>query len=303
MQEVSVLAQMASWSGWWALLGAPFAEFAFMRRALVGCLALSVSAAPMGVFLMLRRMSLTGDAMAHAVLPGAAIGYLFAGLSLGAMTVGGIVAGLVVALAAGLVSRSTVLREDASLAAFYLLSLALGVLIVSTSGNNVDLLHVLFGTVLALDDAALSLLVGIGGVTVVSLAVLYRPLVLECLDPAFLRSVSRWSPISHYGFMVLLVINLVAGFHALGTLMSVGLMVLPAAAARFWLRDVGALLVLASALAFAACGLGLLVSYHADWPTSPVIVLCLGVFYLASLLLGRQGVFRGYRKPAVHLRA
>jgi zinc/manganese transport system permease protein len=257
----------------------------------------------MGVFLMLRRMSLTGDAMAHAVLPGAAIGYLFAGLSLGAMTLGGIVAGLVVALASGLVSRSTVLREDASLAAFYLLSLALGVLIVSTSGNNVDLLHVLFGTVLALDDAALGLLAGIGGVTVISLAVLYRPLVLECLDPAFLRSVSRWSPISHYGFMVLLVINLVAGFHALGTLMSVGLMVLPAAAARFWLRDVGALLVLSSALAFAACGLGLLVSYHADWPTSPVIVLCLGVFYLGSLLLGRQGVLRGYRKSPVHLKA
>jgi zinc/manganese transport system permease protein len=301
--DVSVWELMSSWNGWWALVGAPFVEFAFMRRALVGCLALSVSAAPMGVFLMLRRMSLTGDAMAHAVLPGAAIGYLFAGLSLGAMTVGGIVAGLVVALAAGLVSRSTVLREDASLAAFYLLSLALGVLIVSTSGNNVDLLHVLFGTVLALDDPALSLLVGIGGITVVSLAVLYRPLVLECLDPAFLRSVSRWSPISHYGFMVLLVINLVAGFHALGTLMSVGLMVLPAAAARFWLRDVGALLVLASVLAFGACGMGLLVSYHADWPTSPVIVLCLGVFYLGSLLLGRQGVLRGYRKSPRHLKA
>jgi zinc/manganese transport system permease protein len=301
--DVSTAELLLSLNGWWTLVGAPFAEFAFMRRALVGCLALSVSAAPMGVFLMLRRMSLTGDAMAHAVLPGAAIGYLFAGLSLGAMTLGGIVAGLVVALASGLVSRSTVLREDASLAAFYLLSLALGVLIVSTSGNNVDLLHVLFGTVLALDDAALGLLAGIGGVTVISLAVLYRPLVLECLDPAFLRSVSRWSPISHYGFMVLLVINLVAGFHALGTLMSVGLMVLPAAAARFWLRDVGALLVLSSALAFAACGLGLLVSYHADWPTSPVIVLCLGVFYLGSLLLGRQGVLRGYRKSPVHLKA
>ena len=95
----------------WSLLVAPFAEFGFMRRALAGCLALSVSAAPMGVFLMLRRMSMTGDAMAHAILPGAAIGYLFAGLSLGAMTVGGIVAGLVVAVASGLVARGTVLRE------------------------------------------------------------------------------------------------------------------------------------------------------------------------------------------------
>jgi zinc/manganese transport system permease protein len=287
----------------WSSVVGPFAEFGFMRRALAGCLALSVGAAPMGVFLMLRRMSLTGDAMAHAILPGAAIGYLIAGLSLGAMTLGGIIAGLTVAVASGLVARSTVLREDASLAAFYLLSLALGVLIVSTRGNHVDLLHVLFGTVLALNDPALWLLGGISSLTLVGLALLYRPLVLECLDPAFLRSVSRWSPVSHYGFLVLLVINLVAGFHALGTLMSVGMMVLPAATARFWVRSIGPLLAWASGLALLACGVGLLVSYHADWPTSPVIVLTLGVFYLLSMVFGRQGVLRDRLTPPVHLKA
>ena len=105
----------------------PLLEFGFMRSALLGCVALSLSAAPVGVFLMLRRMSLTGDAMAHAILPGAAIGYLVAGLSLTAMTIGGVIAGLAVAVGSGLVSRNTVLREDTSLAAFYLLSLALGV--------------------------------------------------------------------------------------------------------------------------------------------------------------------------------
>lgn len=292
-----------SLAGLWALLVEPFVEFGFMRRALAGCLALSVSAAPMGVFLMLRRMSMTGDAMAHAILPGAAIGYLFAGLSLGAMTIGGIVAGLVVAVASGLVARGTVLREDASMAAFYLISLALGVLIVSTRGNNVDLLHVLFGTVLSLDDPALWLLVGIAGFTLLGLAVLYRPLVLECLDPAFLRSVSRWSPVSHYGFLALLVINLVAGFHALGTLMSVGLMVLPAAGARFWTRAIGPMLALASGFALLACTIGLLVSYHADWPTSPVIVMALGLLYLGSLLVGRQGLLGRLWRSPVHLKA
>lgn len=292
-----------SLAGLWALLIEPFLEFGFMRRALAGCLALSVSAAPMGVFLMLRRMSMTGDAMAHAILPGAAIGYLFAGLSLGAMTIGGIVAGLVVAVASGLVARGTVLREDASMAAFYLISLALGVLIVSTRGNNVDLLHVLFGTVLSLDDPALWLLVGIASFTLLGLAVLYRPLVLECLDPAFLRSVSRWSPVSHYGFLALLVINLVAGFHALGTLMSVGLMVLPAAGARFWTRAIGPMLGLASGFALLACTVGLLVSYHADWPTSPVIVMVLGLLYLGSLLVGRQGLLGRLWRSPVHLKA
>lgn len=274
---------------WQGTLG-PFAEFGFMRRAWAGCLALSLSAAPMGVFLMLRRMSLMGDAMAHGILPGAALGYLYAGLSLGAMTVGGIAAGVLVAVAAGLVARSTVLKEDTSLAAFYLLSLALGVLIVSTRGNNVDLLHVLFGSVLSLNDDALRLLGAITTLTLAGLALLYRPLVMECLDPAFLRSVSGWSPVAHYGFLGLLVINLVAGFHALGTLMSVGLLVLPAASARFWVRQVSPMLLLAAGLALLGSTAGLLLSFHADWPSGPTIVLCLGALYLFSLVFGRQGL-------------
>ncbi len=291
-------------SGLWALLVGPLVEFGFMRRALVGSVSLSLGCAPIGVFLLLRRMSLTGDAMAHAILPGAAIGYLIAGLSLGAMTLGGIAAGLLVAVGSGLVARSTVLREDASLAAFYLLSLALGVLIVSTRGSSVDLLHVLFGTVLALNDAALGLLVVIAIVTLLALAVLYRPLVLECLDPQFLRSVSRLSALTHYGFLVLVVINLVAGFHAMGTLMAVGIMVLPAAIARLWMRSLPALMALASALALGACASGLLISYHADWPTSPAIVLVLGVVYLLSLVLGRHGAWRqGRGRQGRHLRA
>ncbi|MBS80207.1 metal ABC transporter permease [Variovorax sp.] len=292
----------SAWLGLGALVVGPFTEFSFMQRALAGCLALSLSAAPMGVFLMLRRMSLMGDAMAHGILPGAALGYLYAGLSLGAMTLGGIVAGVLVAVAAGLVARSTVLKEDTSMAAFYLLSLALGVLIVSTRGSNVDLLHVLFGTVLALNDDALILLGAITSFTLLSLAILYRPLVMECLDPAFLRSVSRWSPVAHYGFLGLLVINLVAGFHALGTLMSVGLLVLPAAASRFWVREITPMLLLSSAIAMVGSASGLLISYHADLPTGPTIVLCLGVLYLLSLAFGRQGLLQ-LRSSRHHLKA
>ena len=285
-----------------AVLG-PFIEFGFMRSALFGCVALSLSAAPVGVFLMLRRMSLMGDAMAHAILPGAAIGYLLFGLSLAAMTVGGIIAGLAVAIGSGLVARNTLIREDTSLAAFYLLSLSLGVLIVSVRGNSVDLLHVLFGTVLALDTAALALLWGITGVTVATLLVIRRPLILDCLDPDFLRQVSGLGALAHYGFLALLVINLVAGFHALGTLMAVGIMVLPAAAARFWVRRVGPLIGAATTIALLASVAGLLVSYHADWPTSPVIVLGLGLVYLLSMVFAPRGVLRQRSVWRSHLRA
>jgi zinc/manganese transport system permease protein len=281
----------------------PFIEFSFMRRALVGCLALSLGAPPIGVFLMLRRMSLMGDAMSHAILPGAAIGFLIAGLSLPAMSLGGFVAGIAVALLAGLVSRSTVLREDASMAAFYLVSLALGVLIVSVKGSNVDLLHVLFGTVLALDDAALILVAAIATVSLATLAIIYRPLVLECFDPQFLRSVSRASSPTHLLFLVLVVLNLVAGFQALGTLLAVGIMLLPAITARFWAEDVSGLIVAAVLAAFAACLAGLLLSYHTNVPTGPAIILLSGVFYLLSVLVGAKGGLVWRLLPRKHLEA
>jgi zinc/manganese transport system permease protein len=281
----------------------PFIEFAFMRRALVGLLALSLGSPPIGVFLMLRRMSLMGDAMSHAILPGAAIGFLLGGLSLFAMSLGGFVAGLAVALAAGLVARSTILREDASLAAFYLLSLALGVMIVSIRGSNIDLLHVLFGTVLALDDTALILVAAISTLSLAVLAVIYRSLVLECLDPQFLRSVSRASSPTHLLFLVLVVLNLVSGFQALGTLLAVGIMLLPAVTARFWAEDMSGLIIVAVIAAFAASFAGLLLSYLTNVPTGPAIILLSGAGYLASILVGTKGGLIWKLVPRRHLEA
>ena len=273
----------------WTAVLEPFADFGFMRRALLGCLAISVGATPVGVFLMLRRMSLTGDAMAHAILPGAAIGYLVSGLSLGAMTIGGLIAGMIVALASGFVARVTALREDASLAAFYLISLALGVLIVSTRGSNVDLMHVLFGTVLALDDAALILPFFIARLSIFTLAILSRPLVMECAYPQFLRSVSKLSAVAHLTFLTLVVMNLVAGFHALGTLMAVGIMILPAAAGRFWAASIGGLLAVAFVVAALSSVVGLLLSYHFALPSGPAIILVAGIAYALSLIFGPVG--------------
>ena len=267
----------------------PFIEFSFMQRALWGCLVLSLSATPIGVFLTLRKMSLTGDAMAHAILPGAAIGFLVAGVSITAMTIGGVIAGCIVAVLAGIVARHTNAEEDSSLAAFYLLSLASGVLIISAKGSNMDLLHVLFGSVLALNNDALILLTSIATVSLVSLAILYRPLVFECVDPAFFKSVSRLSSVAHFAFLLLVVLNLVAGFHALGTLMAVGLMILPAAVARFWTEKLGTMIVIAFVTSVISCYFGLFLSYHASFATSPAIVLVMGTIYILSLLIGRRG--------------
>jgi len=273
--------------GWPELL-APFAEHAFMRRALVASGALALGSAPIGLLLVWRRMSLVGDAMAHALLPGAAVGFLLAGLSLPAMGLGAFVAGLAVAWGAGFVARHTPQREDASFAAFYLSALALGVLLVSSKGSPVDLVHLLFGAVLAVDDAALLLMAATSSVTVLALAWVLRPLLLECLDPDFLRSVGGPGAAMHGLLLLLTVANLVAGFQALGTLMAVGLMMLPATAARFWARSLAGQLGAALLMALLASFSGLLLSFHLDWPSGPAIVLVAGALYGFSVLAGPQ---------------
>jgi len=267
----------------------PFIEFEFMRRALVGACALAIAGSPLGVFLILRRMALTGDAMAHAILPGAALGYLVAGLSLPAMTIGGLAAGFTVALAAGVIARLTALREDASLAGFYLISLALGVVIVSARGSNVDLLHVLFGSVLALDDATLLLLASIATITLVVLAVGYRALAMETLDPGFLSSVSGAGAPTQLIFLALVVLNLVGGFHALGTLLAVGVMMLPAASARLWSADITRMTAIAIGIGLVSSYFGLLFSYHYSLPAGPMIILMAGVVHFVSLVFGQAG--------------
>ncbi|MGH6834363.1 MAG: metal ABC transporter permease [Methylocella sp.] len=283
------------------LLIAPFAEFAFMRRALAGSVALAIAGPPLGVFLILRRMALTGDAMAHAILPGAALGYLAAGLALGPMTIGGLAAGLIVAVGSGVVARTTILREDASLAAFYLISLALGVTIVSLRGSNIDLLHLLFGSVLALDDATLILLAAIASVTLAALAALYRPLVLETVDASFLASVSKSGGPVQIIFLALVVLNLVGGFHALGTLLAVGMMMLPAASARLITQDMTAMIGIAAAQGILAGYAGLIISFHAGLPSGPLIILMAGLLYLLALVFGPAGGLLRRLKPGRHL--
>jgi len=280
---------MATAAWLWDTAFAPFAEFAFMRRALVATLALSLSAAPLGVFLTLRRMSLLGDALSHAVLPGVAIGFMLSGLSLTAMALGGVAAGMLVAGIAGLVTRFTALKEDASLAAIYLVALALGVMLISGHGTQLDLLHILFGSALGVDREGLLMVAGVASVSVLLLAAMYRGLVLESFDPVFLGAAGRRGWLWQQGFLMLVVINLVAGFQTLGTLMAVGLMMLPAVSSRLWHDTLPAQLVNASVQAMLASSTGLLLSYHLDTPSGPTIIGCAGALYFLSLLVAPGG--------------
>ena len=284
--------------GLYDLLAAPFADFVFMRRALAATLALALGSAPLGVLLTLRRMSLVGDALAHAVLPGVAVGFIFFGLSLPALSLGGFVAGVAVVLAAVLVSRHTELKEDATFAAGYLVALALGVLLISASGTQLDLLHILFGNILGVARSGLLLVALVASVTLLCMAVFYRIFLLESFDPAFLHTLGGRGASFQVLFLLLVVANLVAAFQVLGTLMAVGLMMLPAVSARLWHGMLPAQLLNSVIQAALAGYAGLLLSFHLDLPSGPVIILCAGVLYGCSLVFAPYG-WLGRRLAAV----
>ncbi|WP_457913988.1 metal ABC transporter permease [Candidatus Gillettellia adelgis] len=268
----------------------PFMSVGVIRRALMACLALSLSITPLGVFLLLRRMSLVGDALSHAVLPGAAIGYLISGMSLVAMGIGGFIAGLAVAMLSGLVSRRTPLQEDASFAGLYLGSLALGVTLVSLRGSSIDLLHMLFGSTLSVDTHAILMIGTIASLSLLTLSILYRAFVIEAFDATFLRvSSPHWLAIIHGLFLALVVLNLVAGFQVLGTLMSVGLMILPAASARCWTCNLQYILVVAMGISMLSSLIGLEWSYYAIVPAGPAIILSASIIFVISILFGTYG--------------
>jgi zinc/manganese transport system permease protein len=262
----------------------PFA-LGFMRRALAGCLALSVAAPPLGVFLVLRRMSLMSDVLQHGVLPGIAIGAIVAGLSVWAMGLGGVAAGLAVAVLAGWLARRTGGREDSQLAGLYLMALAAGVALISAQ-HSIDLTHLLFGNVLAVDNAALFGMAGVATVALPALALIWRPLVLESLDPGFMAATSGKGGLWHLIFLMLVVLCVVSGFVALGTLMSVGLMMLPAIAARHWSDSLAGQVRVAVLLACLSSFGGLTLSYNLDIPAGPAIVLTAGGLWLCSLVTG-----------------
>ena len=269
----------------WSAFITPFAEYAFMRSALVACLALAVASGPLGTLLLLRRMGLVGDVLSHAVMPGAAVGFALAGSALAVLSIGGLFTGIAVVLLMILGTRFGAQREDASLAAFYFASIGVGVLIVSLRGTNLDLMHVLLGTVLAIDVPALILIVAIASVVVAVLAFIFRPLAIQSFDPAFLRTMGGSDSAYRAIFLVLVVLDLVAGFQAFGTLLAGVPLLLPAAAARCWAQRIGPLVCLSIGFGMAAGYAGLLVSYHFNLPSGPAIACAAALVYAVSALV------------------
>lgn len=271
----------------------PFISHGFMRRAIVACCALSISMTPIGVFLILKRMSLLGDALSHAILPGVAIGYFFSSVSFVIMSIGGFISGWMVMILSNWIDEKTSLHKDASFSGCYLGFLAFGVILISLQGSNVDLLNLLFGSIFSVSICILKYIGVISSVTVFSIALFYRALVIETFDSEFLRGNNIvFSRLIQMFFSSIIVLNLIASFQVTGTLMAIGLMMLPALSARCWVQSLISILLVSLCIALLCSWIGLLIAFYFSLPAGAVIVLCASIIFFISILFGsNEGIF------------
>ncbi|MEQ8820835.1 MAG: metal ABC transporter permease [Sumerlaeia bacterium] len=275
----------------WGAIAEPL-SYPFMRRALVASMLLGTSGGLLGCYIVLRRLSLMGDALAHSLLPGMAIAYLLFGTSVWSLFAGALGAGMLTALGSGLITRLTRIKEDASFGALFLLFFGLGVAIVSAARERVqvDLLHFLFGDVLGIASSDLYLALGTTSLTLLAFAVFYRNIAIESFDPIFYRSTGRSPLLAHLGMLALVVLNLVSALQAMGAVLALGLFLLPAVTAYILCNRWSTMLLLSAVIAVLGSTGGLYASYHLGIASGPCIVVTLGIVFLTAALLSPRGV-------------
>lgn len=276
------------WNSFFDFFVAPWTENHFMVVALLASLILSLSMGPLGVFLSYKKMSLSGEALSHSLLPGAALGYLIAGMNPWSIGLGALLTGLLLAFLSAFLNQKKHKAMDSHLAGVYLISLSLGVVLVSIKGTQIDLMHFLFGNLLTIGEDFLPALILIVGLSLLAFIFLLKALTIQTVDPDWFEFKTRQNQKLDFIFLSLVMVNLVISFQVLGTLMSVGLMILPAITLRLWGLSLGKLIGLSGLVGTCGAALGLLISYHLNLPSGATIVLVLGIFYLVSSVWKNQ---------------
>ena len=278
----------------------PF-HYEFMQRALVGCVLVGFTNGFLSAFIVLRRLALLADALSHSLLPGLAIGAIFFGLAPLGLFSGAVVAALLVGVGGQLVARSSRLKDETAVGALYTVAFALGVILIKYSRVPVDLSHFLFGNILGISNADLWIIYAVGFGSAVSLVAFQRGLLLALFEPSVAQSLGVPVARLNYLLITLIILAMIASLQAVGVVLSVGLLVLPAATVYLLSDSYRALSWYGGFLGAGGAVAGLLLSYWTDIPSGPAIVLVLGVCFVLALLFGpKYGVLARLR-PAHHL--
>jgi ABC-type Mn2+/Zn2+ transport system permease subunit len=264
----------------------PFA-LGFMQRSLIASIIVGVVCSVIGCYVVLRSMAFLGDALAHAILPGVAVAYL-AGVNL---LIGGIVAGLLVAVGISYVSRSGTIREDTAIGVFFAGALALGVVLISTAKTYaLDLTHVLFGDVLGVSVADLWVTGGLAAVVLGTILLLYKRLLVVSFDPILAKTLGLHTHALRTGLFVLLALVIVVSLRTVGVALVVAMLVTPPATAYLLTRRLVAMMAVSAILGVLSAVVGLYASYYLGVASGAAMVLvATGVFIVAYAVAPRRG--------------
>jgi ABC-type Mn2+/Zn2+ transport system permease subunit len=261
-------------------------HYAFMVRGFIAALMVGVVCAVIGTYIVLRGMAFFGDALAHAILPGVAIGYLVGGGERGPLFWWALLADVVSSLSIGAISRGTRVREDTAIGIVFAAMFALGIALISTVRSySVDLAHFLFGDVLGVTSADLWRMGIFGGVIILTVMALYKEFLVLTFDPLLAVTLRLPARLLENVLLVLIALAIVISLQTVGVALMVAMLVTPAAAAYLLTRRLPVMMVLAAIFACLSGVVGLYISYYASVASGAAIVLVsTAIFALAWLV-------------------
>lgn len=273
-------------------------QYGFMQRALVTSIMVGAICGLLSCFVVLKRWSLLGDAISHAVLPGVAIAYLLGW----PFFVGAFVTGALTSVGIGAIERHTRIRADAAMGLMFTAAFALGIVIISKIASSTHLMHILFGNVLGVRPSALLLTFVASLVALIVVWLAYRPLLLYTFDPQQATTLGFNTGLIHYGLILLLTLTIVASLETVGIILVVAMLITPGASAQLLTDRFATMLWLSVSIGVASAVIGLWLSYQFDVASGGTIVLVATAFFMLALLLSpRHGVLaRSWRRRRPH---
>lgn len=280
-------------------IAAPF-QYAFMQRALLTAIVVGATCGMLSCFIVLKRWSLLGDAISHAVLPGVAIAYLVGW----PFFVGAFITGALTSLGIGAIERHTRLKADAAMGVMFTAAFAIGVVIISQIASSTHLMHILFGNVLGVQPAALLLTIIAGVIAVAAVVLFYKELLLYTFDPVQTRALGFHSGRIHYGLILLLTLTIVASLETVGIILVVAMLATPGATAHLLTDRLPVMLAIAIGVGVLSAIIGLYLAYYFNLASGGSIVVVASTLFLLALVFSpRHGLLRRWFRDAAIRRA
>ncbi|QMT85241.1 metal ABC transporter permease [Companilactobacillus pabuli] len=270
-------------------------KYDFLQSALLTAVMVGIMSGIIGSFIILRGMSLMGDAISHAVLPGVAVAYML-GINI---LLGASVFGVLAALLIGFVASRSKIKTDTSIGVVFSAFYALGFILISMAESSTNLHHILFGNILAVSDSDIMTTAVVLGLVILFVVVFYKELLVTSFDETYARTYGLKVQVIHYALMLVLTLVTVSALQTVGIILVVAMLITPAATAFLWTDKLNIMLVLSAVVGMISAITGLYFSYTFNWASGPAIVIvAASLFALSFVFSPKQNFFKLKRSVA-----